>query len=143
MNVFFDVDFTIIDADGALRPGVAECFAALRGGGHRIYLWSGLGPRWEVVSEHRLEAWVDDCFIKPLYHHRRMLDPLGISMEPHFVVDDHPHLVDIFGGCVVGPYRCVDAGDREMWRVLDAVSASETAGAKAGAGARPNPRGGS
>jgi hypothetical protein len=52
-----------------------------------------------------------------------MLDPLGI-MNPDFVVDDHPHLVDIFGGCVVGPYRRVDPGDREMWRVVSAVEST-------------------
>jgi hypothetical protein len=122
LNVFFDVDFTLIDADGALRPGVTECFTELRRAGHRIFLWSGLGARWEVVRQHALEPWVEDCFIKPLYAHRRMLDPLGISMAPEFVVDDHPDLVQIFGGCVVGPYRRVDPDDREMWRVTSAVA---------------------
>jgi hypothetical protein len=124
VNVFFDVDFTLIDSDGRLRPGVGECFATLRGEGHRIFLWSGLGPRWEVVRQHGLETWVEDCFVKPLYHHRRMLEPLGISIEPHFVVDDHPHLVDVFGGCVVGTYMRADPADREMWRVQEAVASA-------------------
>ena len=126
MNVFFDVDLTLIDGDGELRPGVVECFTELRRAGHRIFVWSGLGTRWEVVRQHRLEAWVEDCFIKPLYAHERMLEPLGISMAPEFVVDDYPHLVEIFGGMVVDPYRRVDPSDREMWRVLSAI-ASRTA----------------
>jgi hypothetical protein len=126
VNVFFDVDWTLIDGDGALRPGVVECFTELRRAGHHIYVWSGLGTRWEVVREHRLGPWVADCFIKPLYAHERMLEPLGITMRPEFVVDDYPHLVEIFGGLVVNPYRRADPGDREMWRVLRAITSSSS-----------------
>ena len=126
MNVFFDVDLTIIDGDGTLRPGVVECFDGLRRAGHHIFLWSGLGTRWEVVSEHALQRWVEDCFIKPLYAHHRMLEPLGISRAPDFVVDDHREPVEIFGGCLVEPYRRPDPEDREMWRVLRAVTLQES-----------------
>ena len=122
MRIFFDVDDTLITWDVRLRPHVHDVFQQLRDDGHDIYLWSGYGPRWEVVRRHGLDAWVEDCFIKPLYHHGRMLEPLGIAMEPHFVVDDHPHLVDIFGGCVVETYLRADPADREMWRVQDAVA---------------------
>ena len=105
MNVFFDVDHTIIDADDGLRPGVRELFARLRADGHRVYLWSGLGARWEVVERHELAELVSGCFPKPLYAYERMLAPLGIDVRPDFAVDDHPHLVHAFGGCVVAPYR--------------------------------------
>ena len=104
MNVFFDVDHTIIDADDGLRPGVRELFARLRDEGHRVYLWSGLGARWEVVERHGLGELVSNCFPKPLYAYERMLAPLGIDVRPEFAVDDHPHLVHAFGGCVVTRY---------------------------------------
>ena len=121
VNIFFDVDHTIIDSDNALRPGVRELFERLRLAGHRIYLWSGIGPRWEIVHAHRLEGWVAGCFDKPLYHYEAMLAPLGIPVRPDFVVDDHPHLVHAFGGCVVPPYRTANAADTEMERVSHAV----------------------
>ena len=118
MNVFFDVDYTLIDGDGGLRPGVREAFTELKELGHDIYLWSGLGPRWETVEEGELADLVSDCFDKPLYRHRAMLRPLGIEVSPDYVVDDHPHLVDVFGGCVVTAYRSFDPEDRELDRVV-------------------------
>ena len=48
-------------------------------------------------------------FDKALYQYERMLGPLGIPVRPDFVVDDHPHLVHAFGGCVVR--RCLKADD--------------------------------
>jgi hypothetical protein len=121
MNIFFDVDHTIIDSDNRLRPGVRELFEGLRAGGHSIYLWSGIGARWEIVEAYRLERWIAGCFDKPLYHCEAMLAPLGIPVRPDFVVDDHPHLVHAFGGLVVAPYRHEDQTDTEMQRVLPAV----------------------
>ncbi len=73
MNIFFDVDNTIITWDVKLRPGVHEVFTRLREDGHTIYLWSGMGPRWEVVKRFDLHEHVADCFWKPLHnHHARM-----------------------------------------------------------------------
>lgn len=133
MNVFFDVDHTIIDGDDGLRPGVRELFARLRARGHRIFLWSGIGARWEVVRRHGLEEVVEACFVKPLYAHERMLEPLGIGVWPEFAVDDHPHLVHVFGGCVVTRYLTTDDSDTEMERVYHEV---ERAAARLSAGRR-------
>jgi hypothetical protein len=118
MNIFFDVDHTIIDSDNRLRPGVRDVFARLFEAGHSIYLWSGIGARWEIVRACGLEPWVAGCFDKPLYHYEAMLAPLGIPVRPDFVVDDHPHLVHAFGGSVVAPYRSPNASDTEMDRVF-------------------------
>jgi hypothetical protein len=118
VNVFFDVDHTIIDADHRLRPGVREAFERLRADGHDVYLWSGIGARWEIVRTHGLEQTVRGCFEKPLYQPERMLDPLGITIHPDYVVDDHPHLVAVFGGTVVSRYSAESEGDQEMARVL-------------------------
>jgi hypothetical protein len=121
VNIYFDVDHTIIDSDNRLRPGVRELFAWLRADGHAIFLWSGIGARWEIVKAHDLDALVDGCFEKPLYQYEAMLKPLGIAARPDFVVDDHPHLVHAFGGCVVARYLRSNPADREMERVYAQV----------------------
>ena len=54
MNIFFDVDDTLITWDVKLRPNVHHVFQQLRDDGHTIYLWSGYGPRWEVVRRFDL-----------------------------------------------------------------------------------------
>jgi hypothetical protein len=117
MNIFFDVDHTIIDSDNRLRPGVRELFEHLAGSGHTVYLWSGIGARWEIVHDNGLHDLVAGCYDKPLYQYERMLAPLGIPVRPDYVVDDHPHLVHAFGGCVVRAYLKPDPADREMERV--------------------------
>lgn len=122
MNIFFDVDHTIIDGDNRLRPGVRALFERLRADGHTIYLWSGIGIRREIVEAHGLENLVADCYDKPLYHHEAMLEPLGIRVRPDYVVDDHPHLVTIFGGSTVAAYRRPNPADREMERVYQEIA---------------------
>jgi len=117
MNIFFDVDHTIIDSGNRLRPGVRELFQRLRAAGHTLHLWSGIGTRWEIVRDHALDGLVADCYDKPLYQYERMLAPLSIPVRPDFVVDDHPHLVHAFGGCVVRSYLKPDHADRKMERV--------------------------
>lgn len=121
MNIFFDVDHTLIDSGNRLRPGVRELFARLTAEGHHLYLWSGIGERSEVVEQHDLGPYVAGCHIKPLYQHRRMLGPLGIGVNPDFTVDDHPDLPAVFGGIVVRSFLRYDADDREMERVYAAV----------------------
>lgn len=121
VNIYFDTDHTIIDTFNGLRPGVRELFGELREAGHIVYLWSGIGKRWEIVEKHALEHLVYDCLEKPLMHYERMLAPLGITARPEFVVDDHPHLVAHFGGIVVARYLTANAADREMWRVGEEI----------------------
>ncbi len=148
LAIFFDVDHTLIDDDGNLRPGARAALAELTSRGHQVHLWSGLGPRWEVVERHDLRTLIAGCHTKPLYQHEAMLEPLGIPVRPDFVVDDHPHLVAIFGGCVVRPYRNHDPDDREMSRVIGEVeriavfrraqAASKTRTGSAGRGVGPS-----
>jgi hypothetical protein len=125
MNIFFDVDHTIIDSDNRLRPGVRELFARLCADGHAVYLWSGIGARTEVVEANGLGDLVAGCYDKPLYQYERMLGPLGIPVRPDFVVDDHPHLVHAFGGCVVSRYLREDPDDVEMERVSEEIGKVE------------------
>lgn len=136
MNIFFDVDHTIIDSDNRLRPGVRELFERLQMDGHIVYLWSGIGVRTEIVEAYELGALVAACYDKPLYQYERMLAPLGIPVRPDFVVDDHPHLVHAFGGCVVSRYLAADPADREMERVYAEIGRAAASALRGGRGNR-------
>lgn len=121
MNIFFDVDDTLITWDVRLRPGVVETFSRLREDGHTLYLWSGYGPRWEVVRRFSLHDHIVDCFWKPLYDHHARLEELGVPFRPDFVIDDHEEIVQAFGGFHIQPAGLAFVEDREMERVYEAI----------------------
>lgn len=121
MNIFFDVDYTLITWDYRLRPHVREVFKQLRNDGHVIYLWSGMGRRWEVVERFALHDLVETCHAKPIYDHHARLAELGIDVFPDFVIDDHVEVVNAFGGYhIPEPGDPLDA-DEEMLRVYAAI----------------------
>ncbi|MEO6398838.1 MAG: hypothetical protein ABIP13_10260 [Tepidiformaceae bacterium] len=123
MNIFFDVDYTLITWDVKLRPGVREVFAKLRDEGHVIYLWSGVGPRWEVVRRFDLGDLVTDCFWKPLYDHHARMAELGVTVPPDYVIDDHQEIVDAFVGSTIKEPAMPLNTDRELWRVYEEIRA--------------------
>lgn len=98
LNVFFDVDNTLIMWNGSLRPHTREVFTALQEAGHTIYIWSGVGIRQWDMRRHELDHFVKDYYIKPLEKHHEKLESLGVPMIPDFVIDDHKAVVDAFGG---------------------------------------------
>lgn len=121
MNIFFDVDNTLITWDYRLRPHVREVFARLCAEGHTLYLWSGMGRRWEVVKQFRLHDFVKDCFEKPLYNHIERLESLGVTVYPDFVIDDHLEVVRVFGGHhIPTPLYNIEEDD-EILRVYEAI----------------------
>lgn len=120
MNIFFDVDQTILGMDNSLRPGTRETMASLIDGGHQVNVWSGLGVRKDVVKRHKLNKLVSGVYHKPLYDHHQRLDELGVPMIPDFVVDDDPEVVVAFGGMWVPPFFGGTV-DREMERVFRAA----------------------
>ncbi|MBI4498294.1 MAG: hypothetical protein HY689_10380 [Chloroflexi bacterium] len=119
MNIFFDVDYTIIGYAGDLRPFVREVFEQIKADGHTIYLWSGTGIRTEVVEQHKLHHLVSGCYLKPRWDYHNALPRLGVPMVPDFVVDDHYGIVQAFGGVCVQRYDGApyDRDDQEMKRV--------------------------
>jgi hypothetical protein len=121
MNIFVDVDYTILGLDNSLRPGVRETLQKLKDGGHGIYIWSGMGKRWEVVEKYDLTSLVNGVYEKPTHHFHERLNELGIPFEPDFVVDDYPEIVDAFGGVCVPPYLVKRNSDNEMDRVYRIV----------------------
>jgi FMN phosphatase YigB (HAD superfamily) len=120
VNIFFDVDETILSFDGSLRPFVHDVFRRLKDDGHAIYVWSGVGMRTEVIEKFQLETYVSGCFVKPTGDHLNRWAITGIPVSPDFCVDDYADVVEAFGGFVVSPYSH-DSEDSEMLRVYEAV----------------------
>lgn len=119
LNVFFDVDNTLIMWNGKLRNHVRDVFQSLTDAGHTIYIWSGVGIRRWDMRQHDLDDFVEDYFIKPLDRHHERLESLGVPMTPDFVVDDHKTVVDAFGGYHVSDMPPSD--DSELLDVLRAI----------------------
>lgn len=118
MNVFFDMDYTILGMDGSLRPGTIEVFEQLVAQGHDVYVWSGIGVRWEEVRQSGLEPLVKGVYRKPLSDFRAGLDRYGIPVTPDFVIDDYPGIVQFFGGVCIKEYVSRHQKDEEMYAVL-------------------------
>lgn len=117
MKIFFDVDYTILGLDDSLRPGTIETFQKLNDDGHEIYIWSGMGERWEVVRKHSLEPLIKGVYEKPTHHFHERLSELGVPFEPDFVIDDYPEVVAAFSGVWVPPYFFKRSVDQEMDRI--------------------------
>jgi hypothetical protein len=120
-SVFFDVDDTLLTWNHRLRPHAREVIAELSALGCSVYVWSGVGVRWEVVDVHGLRPFVTNCYLKPLSRHRERLADLKVSVVPDHVVDDDDEIVEVFGGThVCAPLEPLSA-DRELLRVVPDV----------------------
>ncbi len=122
LNVFFDVDYTLIMADGRLRNHTEEVFSRLKQAGHAIYIWSGVGIRRFDMRLHGLDGYVDDYFVKPLYRYRERLDEMDVHVMPDYVIDDHSQVVAAFDH----GYHIPDIArrdDRELLYILEEIEA--------------------
>jgi hypothetical protein len=123
VNVFFDVDFTILGLDGSLRPGTVEVFEQLLAADHALYIWSGVGDRSHDVQRRGLDRYVRGVFQKPLHDFDLGLARYRIPAIPDFVVDDYPEIVDHFGGFLIAPYVDVNTVDDQLFLVPELVEA--------------------
>ena len=114
MNIFFDVDYTILGLDNSLRPETKEVFQRLVDEGHLVYIWSGQGERWEVVRKFELEPLLSGVYEKPLSDFHNRLEGLGVPVVPDFIIDDYPEITAAFGGMWIRPYFFKDARDQEI-----------------------------
>ena len=122
MNIFFDVDDTILCAGlGTLRPHVREVFQWLKDDGHNIYIWSGVGLRTAEVRRFGLEPFVSNIFVKPLADYRNEARRLGVQPYPDYCIDDHQGVIEAFGGFWVRDYPFPNENDTEMLRVYEAI----------------------
>lgn len=123
LNVFFDVDQTIVSDKGILRPHVREVFGRLGRDGHRVYLWSGVGRRTEVVRAHDLAECIVECFVKPTFDYEQRWRAAEIGIWPDFCVDDHESVVEAFGGALVTPFHG-QPDDSEILGVYERIASA-------------------
>jgi haloacid dehalogenase-like hydrolase len=121
MNIFFDVDETLIAYDGSLRPGARSVFERLVSDGHHVYVWSGRGIRTSDVHRTGLGDLVSGIYQKPLSDFKAGLARCGIPALPDFVIDDYPGIVEFFGGLCIRPYHGGAQADNELSDIPDLV----------------------
>jgi hypothetical protein len=94
VNIFVDVDLTLVDELGALRPGAPEALRRLKGRGCRLFLWTSGGSEYArtVAATYGLTD-LFDAFLP----------------KPDIVIDDMP-------GTCVAPFVFDAAGDGQSWR---------------------------
>tara|TARA_B100001029_G_scaffold176104_1_gene178510 strand:- start:444 stop:818 length:375 start_codon:yes stop_codon:yes gene_type:complete len=119
MNIFFDVDNTLIMWDGKLRNHSEDVFKKILDDGHTLYIWSGIGIRKKEIEGVGLDKYVTDYFIKPLYDHRARLPKLGVNVSVDYVIDDHESVVQVFGGYHIPDVANDD--DTELLKVLEDI----------------------
>lgn len=132
MNIFFDIDYTLLDMGKDLRPGVHELFQKLKADGHNLYVWSGNGVRWSDMERHDLRGYLSGAFEKPLpgegddamAKFEQDLHEMNLTVWPDFVVDDYQIFVSFFGGVWVRGYFVAtksNQNDREMERAYRVI----------------------
>lgn len=121
MNIFIDVDYTLLSASGLLRPHTCELLTTLTGDGHSIFIWSGMGIRRDEIANHGLDHLITGYSSKPIddYVAKLQMDPP--PRWPDLVVDDHDSIVQRLGGITVKPYLFVDVDDMELKLVSIAI----------------------
>jgi len=121
MNIFFDLDYTLVAYNGSLRPMAHEVFSRLKAEGHHLYIWSGVGVRTDEVHKLGLSDLTRGVFQKPIEKFEDGLRLYRIPVRPDLVVDDHEDVVDHFGGIVIWPYFWPDLADRELEKVYHKI----------------------
>jgi hypothetical protein len=123
MNIFFDVDYTILGYDGSIRPSTRDVFDTLDGAGHAVFIWSGVGVRRNEVTRFNLQTVVQGVYQKPLEDFDAGLTKYNIPVVPDFVIDDDHEIVTHFGGHLIRPYVSSGRPDRELLAIPDLVAA--------------------
>ena len=122
MNIFFDVDSTLLAMDGSLRPGSRDTFEQLIEDGHTIYIWSGVGIRTREIEKVGLIDLVEGLYQKPIEDFDDGIEKFGVPLRPDFVIDDHPEIVRNFGGVLIRPYYFPTREDEEMGLVYKVIN---------------------
>ena len=66
-NVYCDCDYTLVDVQNRLFPGVRQAFKEMHQYGYHIFVWSrGGGERAEMLmKKHGLKKYIKACLPKP------------------------------------------------------------------------------
>jgi hypothetical protein len=121
VNIYFDVDYTILSAQHTLRPFVKEVFSQLVEDGHAVYVWSGMGLRWSVVHQFELTPLVSGVFSKPITDYLAGLVQFEVTPFPDFVIDDYPGIVEAFSGMYIREYFHPDPDDDQIKQCYDII----------------------
>ena len=140
MNIYFDVDYTLIAMDGSLRPGTTEVFEGLLKDGHFIYIWSGVGMRTDDIERLGLSGFVSGIFVKPITEYEVGLKRFSVSPRPDFVIDDHREIVEVFGGVHIEHFYFRSAEDGQMPELYDAIKDFVSTGKSDHRGFKPVPK---
>jgi hypothetical protein len=113
VNVFFDVQSTLLTMEEAPRPRAREAFMMLKGSGHDLYLWSSGGAGYAATAADLLGVadLVSDYFSK-------RSEP---DVPVDFAVDDDASMVEAHGGYHIKPFGG-DPWDKELLRAAEAVA---------------------
>lgn len=114
MNIFFDVQGTLLTDEDDLRPHAREVFVRLAEMGHSVYIWSTAGEGYAAHAAWVLgvEDVVRGCFGKSWV-------PEHIQVD--YAVDDSPWWVEKHGGYLIEAYDG-DLWDQELLGVLEALT---------------------
>lgn len=112
MNVFFDVQGTLLTMEDVPRPRAREAFLMLKENGHDLYLWSSGGAGYAAATAELLGVadLVSGCFSK-------RSEP-GVPVD--FAVDDDASVVEAHAGYRIEPFEG-DPCDEELLRAAEAV----------------------
>lgn len=120
MNVFFDVQGTLLTMEEVPRPRAREAFLMIKEEGHDLYLWSS-GEAGYAAEEAELLGVADLV--------EDYLDKRGEPDVPvDFAVDDDASVVEAHGGYRVKPFDG-DPWDEELLRAAEAVDGASGRGA--------------
>jgi hypothetical protein len=117
MNIFFDVQGTLLTEDGDPRPHAREVFLELTEMGHEVCLWSTAG---EGYAAHAARVLGVEDVVRGHFGKRSVPEHIQVD----YAVDDSPSWVERHGGYLVRAYEG-DPWDRELLRVVEAVEAVE------------------
>ncbi len=123
MNIFIDVDYTLISANGSLRPHAHGLFRDLHSAGHTLWVWSGVGIRQAEIEKHGLGGMAAGYAVKPTFDYLQAIRRSPPPALPDLIIDDHPEIVRALGGFQVSPYFFVDERDAELKRASAALLA--------------------
>jgi hypothetical protein len=120
MNVFFDVQGTLLTMEEAPRPCAREAFLRLKEQGHDLYLWSSGGAGYAATAADLLGVadLVEGCLDK------RQEPEVPVA----FAVDDDAGVVEAHGGHRIKPFDG-DPWDEELLRAAEAVDGASGRGA--------------
>jgi hypothetical protein len=95
VNIFVDVDLTLVDQNGALLPGALEALRQLHKRGCHLYLWStrGVDDVRSLVVKYKIEDVIE-----------------GVVPKPDIIIDDMP-------STCLNPF-VFDVNAEESWQAL-------------------------